>query len=128
MPTPWSGSSTCRAHVFDGDSGPAFDIATDDVYPVANFDDLEDAMRDAAFQLCSPSITVRKLIDLTPDPGSDDDAIPDAGWTMTATATPPPADWVLPPGASGDTATTTTNIGGFATFQWNTTTPDPPTW
>ena len=63
--------------VFDGNG--TFDIAEDDVYRVADFDDLEDAMREAAFQLCAPSITVRKLIDQTPDPGGPDDAIPGAG-------------------------------------------------
>ena len=64
------------ADVFTG-SG-TFDISTDDVYRVADFSDLEDAMREAAFQLCAPSVTVRKLVDLTPDPGTDD-AIPGAG-------------------------------------------------
>ena len=107
--------------VFSG-SG-TFDISTDDVYRVPNFDDLEDAMREAAFQLCAPSITVRKLIDLTPDPNTPNDRIPGVGWEMTAVADPTPADWVLPPNGSGDTATTTTSATGFAQFQWSTTTP-----
>ena len=107
--------------MFDGNG--TFDIAEDDVYRVADFDDLEDAMREAAFQLCAPSITVRKLIDQTPDPGGPDDAIPGEGWQMTATADPAPAEWVLPPGATGDTATSTTNAAGFVNFQWNTATP-----
>ncbi|HEY1277356.1 MAG TPA: VWA domain-containing protein, partial [Thermoleophilaceae bacterium] len=106
--------------VFDGNG--TFDISTDDVYRVADFSDLEDAMRQAAFQLCAPSITVRKLIDLTPGPGPDD-RIPGEGWDMTATASPTPARWVLPPGATGDTATATTDAEGFASFQWDTTTP-----
>ena len=38
--------------VFSGTG--TFDITTDDVYRVANFADLEDAMREAAFQLCAP--------------------------------------------------------------------------
>ena len=106
--------------VFSGTG--TFDITTDDVYRVVNFSDLEDAMREAAFQLCAPSINVRKLIDLTPDPGPDD-SIPAAGWDMTATADPTPADWVLPPTGSGDTATSTTGPDGFVSFQWATATP-----
>lgn len=103
--------------VFDG-SG-TFDITTDDVYRVEDFADLEQAMREAAFSLCAPSVTVRKLIDVTPDPGTDD-AIPGAGWEMTAEADPAPDDWVLPSDGTGDTATSTTGAGGFTTFQWTT--------
>jgi uncharacterized repeat protein (TIGR01451 family) len=106
--------------VFDGTG--LFDITTDDVYRVPNFADLEDALREAAFQLCAPSVNVRKLIDLTPDPGTDD-LIPAPDWDMTATATPTPADWVLPPTGTGDTATSTTGADGFVNFQWTTATP-----
>ena len=53
--------------VFPG-SGP-FDIAIDDVYRESDFDALEDAMRDAAFALCAPSVNVRKVVDHNPDPG-----------------------------------------------------------
>ena len=60
-----------------------FDIATDDVYLEPNFAELEDALRDAAFQLCAPSVNIRKLYDATPDPDSLDDAIPGVGWEMT---------------------------------------------
>jgi uncharacterized repeat protein (TIGR01451 family) len=107
--------------VFDGTG--TFDIATDDVYRVPNFADLQSALREAAFQLCAPSITVEKLVDLTPDPGTDSDAIPGQGWALTATADPEPADWVLPPDATGSSATTTTDATGFASFQWTTSAP-----
>jgi uncharacterized repeat protein (TIGR01451 family) len=106
--------------VFSG-SG-TFDIATDDVYRVADFADLEEAMREAAFQLCAPSITVRKLIDLTPDPGPND-TVPGPGWDMTITSDPAPASWVLPATATGNSATVATDGNGFATFQWTTALP-----
>jgi Domain of unknown function DUF11 len=106
--------------VFSGTG--TFNISTHDVYRVVDFSDLEDAMREAAFQLCAPSITVRKLVDFTPDPGTDD-AIPGEGWEMTATASPTPARWVLPSTGSGASASTTTDAGGFASFQWDTAAP-----
>ena len=73
----------------------------------ADFSDLEDAMREAAFQLCAPSITVRKLVDYTPDPDTDD-AIPGEDWDLTTTASPTPARWVLPATGAGGTATAPT--------------------
>ncbi|MGH9118661.1 MAG: DUF7507 domain-containing protein [Acidimicrobiales bacterium] len=100
----------------------SFDITTDDVYRVPDFDDLEEALREAAFQLCAPSVTVHKLIDVTPDPDTDD-ASPGAGWGMTAIASPTPVDWVLPDSGAGDTATAATDGSGFVTFQWQTATP-----
>ena len=99
----------------------SFDITTDDVYRVPQFDDLEAALRDAAFGLCAPSVNVQKLVDLTPDPGPDD-LVPDADWELTATASPTPSGWVLPAGATGDTAVALTGPDGFATFQWSTVT------
>src|SRR5262249_15938673 len=57
-----------------------------------------------------------------PDPLVDD-LQPGQGWQMTASASPTPDSWVLPAGATGDTATTTADAAGFATFQWNTATP-----
>ena len=76
--------------VFSGTG--TFNIATDDVYRVPNFADLEAAMRQAAFQLCAPSITVRKLLDLTPDPNTPNDRVPGEDWDLTATANPTPAE------------------------------------
>ena len=107
--------------VFDGNG--TFDIAEDDVYRVADFDDLEDAMREAAFQLCAPSITVRKLIDQTPDPGGPDDADPRRGLADDGRSRPRTRGVGAAPGASGDTATSTTDAAGFVNFQWNTATP-----
>lgn len=63
------------------------------------------------------SVTVRKYVDVTPDPGTDD-LVPASDRDMTATASPVPATWVLPATGAGATATQTTDANGFATFQW----------
>ena len=108
--------------VYDGTG--TFDIETDDVYKEDDFSKLEEALRDAAFQLCAPSITVRKLVDVTPDTGIGD-AIPGPGLDITASnISPPPSTWVQPTAAPGTTAVTDTTDGnGFVNFQWNTATP-----
>ena len=74
------------------DTGP-FNIATTDVYRQPNFALLEDALREAAFQLCAPSVNVRKMVDHNPDPAVDD-LQPAQDWSMTATADPRPATWI----------------------------------
>jgi len=103
--------------IFDGTG--IFDITNDDIYRVPDFDQLAAALEEAAFQLCAPSVTVRKLVDNTPDPGTDD-AVPAAGWGITAQVTTgSPFTWILPAGATGGSATTSTDGAGFATFQWD---------
>ena len=89
--------------VFSGNG--TFDITTDDVYRVQDFDDLEDALRDAAFELCAPSVNVQKLVDLTPDPGTDD-LVPGPDWELTAEASPTPeSTGCSRPARPGDSAT-----------------------
>jgi hypothetical protein len=103
------------------DGTGVFDISTDDIYVEPNFDELEDALREAAFQLCAPSITIQKLIDDTPDPDSLDDAYPGVNWQIDGTASATGGyEWVLPSTGPGpSTKTTFTNGAGFATFQWH---------
>ena len=107
---------------------PVFDISTTDVYREPDFTQLAAALREAAFQLCAPSITVRKLVDLTPDKIGDDPQ-PGAGFELTAVASPTPSDWTLPadggtPANPNDaTAKAKTDGSGFVNFQWQTTTP-----
>ena len=112
--------SVSGPNVYDGTG--TFDIATTDVYRVADFASLEGALRDAAFQLCAPSVNIRKALDMNADPDVDDFQ-PGQGWALQATASPTPAEWVLPVGATGATANTVTDQSGFANFQWNTATP-----
>ena len=107
--------------VYDGTG--TFDIATDDVYKEDDFSKLEEALREAAFQLCAPSITVRKLVDLTPD-NDVGDAIPGTGIDITASGiSPTPSAWVQPAGATGTSATDSTDGNGFVNFQWSTPVP-----
>jgi hypothetical protein len=100
----------------------AFDISTTDVYRQANFALLEAALREAAFQLCAPSVNIAKLVDQNPDPAVDD-LRPGEDWTMTANVAPAPATWVLPPDGTGSTATAATGHDGFVNFQWTTAAP-----
>ncbi|MCL1587681.1 MAG: hypothetical protein M3092_04620 [Actinomycetia bacterium] len=108
--------------IYDGTG--EFDIVTDDIYLEPDFDQLADALREAAFQLCAPSITIQKLIDDTPDPDSLDDAYPGVDWEIDGTASATGGyEWVLPSTGTGpSTKTAFTNGAGFATFQWNTNT------
>ncbi len=103
------------------DDGP-FDISTTDVYREADFGLLEEALREAAFQLCAPSVNIRKQLDLNADPAVDD-LVPGEGWTFEAEVQPTPATWVLPDGASGPTASASSGPGGFANLQWTTAAP-----
>ena len=50
------------------DTGP-FDISTTDIYREEDFSLLQDALREAAFQLCAPSVNIHKSVDENPDPG-----------------------------------------------------------
>lgn len=81
------------SEVFSGTG--TFDITSHDVYRVGNFADLEEALRLAAFDLCAPSVTVRKMVDQDADPGLQE-LLPGADWDLTAEVTPAPEDWILP--------------------------------
>ncbi|PWC03924.1 hypothetical protein DCE94_06950 [Agromyces badenianii] len=92
-----------------------FDIETTDVALVSDFDDLAQAVRELVLDLCSPSLTIRKLA----QSASDGSYQPAEGWDMTVEPTVPGGfGWVLPTGAAGPTATVTTSRAGFASFQW----------
>jgi hypothetical protein len=106
--------------VYDGTG--TFDISTTDIYREPDFSKLKDALREAAFQLCAPSITVRKMVDLTPDTGVSD-AVPGPGFDLTAQVSPTPKSWTIPKNGSGNTATNETDGNGFASFQWETNKP-----
>ena len=80
-----------------------FDIATDDVYRVADFGHLEEALREAAFGLraVADGAQARRL---HADPGTND-LVPAPDWDMTTTVDPIPTDWVPPATGVGSTAT-----------------------
>jgi LPXTG-motif cell wall-anchored protein len=96
-----------------------FDITTTDVALVPDFQDLESAIRAVVLDLCSPSLTIRKLAQ-SPTNG---DYLPAPGWdfTTTPTVTPGSFDWVLPAGATGPSQTVRTDANGYAQFQWEPT-------
>jgi len=98
-----------------------FDITTTDVALVQNFEDLEAAIRGVVLDLCSPSLTIRKLAQTA---GSAD-YTPAQGWdfTTTPTVTSGSFDWVQPAGATGPAQTVPTDSNGYAQFQWEPTDP-----
>jgi len=104
------------------DGGSDFDISTTDVFREADFSLLKDALREAAFQLCAPSVNIRKQVDLDPDPDVDV-LVPGAGWQLSAEVTPVPASWVIPDPDAPGSATGETGHDGFVNFQWTTAAP-----
>ena len=95
-----------------------------DVALVTEFEDLADFLRSVVLQLCSPSMTIRKLAQSV----DDDTYQPAPGWDMTVmpSALPPGTGfrWILPAGATGPSATVATDANGFAQFQWEPTPPE----
>lgn len=83
---------------------------------VQDFDDLAQALRTIANELCEASVTVTKLVD-----EGDGAYRPDPGWQFTAevATTPGGYAWLQPaPPPSTGPRTATTNKDGVATFQW----------
>lgn len=108
--------------VRDADLANVDDLNDIDVALVTDFEDLAAFMRSLVLQLCSPSLTVRKLAQTADDATFQ----PEEGRDITVTPTVPGGDgfdWILPEGASGAAATVSTDANGFAGFQWE---PIPP--
>ena len=83
-------------------------------YIATSFANLEQAIRDLVFDLCSSSLTISKTIG----------GVPQSGWTFTTTITPAGSfTWDAPAGTTGTTASVTTGTGGTAQFQWSVNTP-----
>jgi hypothetical protein len=98
-----------------------FDITTTDVALVPNFENLEEAIRAVVFDLCSPSLTIRKFAQTA----GNSAYLPAEGWDFTTTPSVPGGfDWVLPAGATGPSQTVPTNTDGFSQFQWEPTDAD----
>jgi uncharacterized repeat protein (TIGR01451 family) len=100
---------------------PDADFEQADYTLVEEFDDLAQALRDLAIELCQASVTVTKKI----DPEGDGTYVTaGAGWNFTATVATKPGDytWIKPPPATPpgppDTRTAPTNADGVASFQW----------
>lgn len=120
--------------VEDDDLPDVTSINEVDVALVQDFDDLAAFLRGVVSELCSPSLSIRKLAQ-TPDDASYD---PAPGWDITVTPTVDGGayEWILPdtdPVAAalcgnpvdpndGAPRTCETNAQGLANFQWE---PDP---
>lgn len=93
-----------------------------DVALVTDFADLAAFMRAVTLQLCSPSLTVRKLAQSADSAAYD----PAAGWDITVAPRVPGGNgfnWILPNTTPAVSKTLSTDSNGFAQFQWE---PDPP--
>ena len=114
--------------VFDGTG--TFDISTTDVYREPDFSKLKDALREAAFQLCAPSVTIRKMVDLTPDTGvrtpSQAPASTSVRWSPPHRSPGPCRLAVLAtPRPTPPTATASPASSGIRTTRWHQTPPSP---
>lgn len=107
--------------VRDADLATITSLNQVDVALVTDFADLAQFLRFVVLQLCSPSLTVRKLA----QSASDGNYLPAPGWDITATPTTGNGqfDWILPDASPAVSKTVATNADGFAQFQWE---PDPP--
>ncbi len=107
------------------------DISTVDVIAVENFEDLDDALRQVVFALCSPSVSITKV-----DQNGDAVAGLDFTGTVNIAETGEAIDefeWVSPvtglASSVGVTQTDTTTGSGSTLFQWVPgTVADPEPW
>lgn len=93
-----------------------------DVALVQDFDQLARFLRGVVLQLCSPSLTIRKLAQ-SPESA---DYVPAPGWTMTVAPEVPTGTgftWILPDTTPAISKSSVTDAAGFAQFQWE---PKPP--
>jgi uncharacterized repeat protein (TIGR01451 family) len=94
---------------------PGTDFPKADYTLVEDFDDLAQALRDIAIEMCEASVTITKLVD-----EGDGQFRKAPGWQFTAEVTVPGGyKWVVPPPPTPQNPRTqTTNKDGVATFQW----------
>jgi uncharacterized repeat protein (TIGR01451 family) len=87
-----------------------------DVALVTDFEDLAAFLRSVVLQLCSPSLTIRKLA----QSASSATYAPAQGWSITATPTTTSGNfnWILPDTTPATSKTLPTDADGFAQFQW----------
>ena len=108
--------------VRDADLNDVDSLNDVDVALVTDFEDLAQLMRDVVLQLCSPSLTIRKLAQSADDASYE----PAPGWDVTVTPSVPTGSgftWILPDAAPAASKTLGTDSNGFAQFQWE---PIPP--
>lgn len=87
-------------------------------YTIApNFSQLQPIVEAFVRDLCAPSLNVTK--ELQRADGSTTTAGANDPWTFTASLTPTPDEWTSPAGASGSSATATTDASGGVSFKWS---------
>jgi uncharacterized repeat protein (TIGR01451 family) len=93
--------------------GAAFSSA--DYTLLQDFDDLGQALRRIAIELCRASVTLTNLVD-----EGDGRYRPDPGWRFTATVSTRPGGyaWLQPPPSATGPRSDTTDEDGVVTFQW----------
>jgi hypothetical protein len=98
---------------------PQADFQKADYTLVEDFDDLAQALRDIAVEMCQASVTITKLV----DEGDGQGYRKAQGWKFTAEVTVPGGyKWVVPPPPTPQNPRTqTTGTDGVATFQWKPT-------
>ncbi len=108
--------------VTDANLGTVTSINQIDVALVRDFQDLANVLRGVVLELCSPSLTIRKLAQ-TADSAT---YRPAPGWSMTATPSVPGGtfSWILPDTTPAVSKTLVTDANGFAQFQWEPAPPD----
>ena len=114
-------SSASRLTAISGpDAFPGTDFEDADYTLVQNFDDLAQALRQIATQLCRASVTITKTVDR-----GNGQYVVDSGWKFGASVEVSPGKftWVQPePPLPTDARTQTTGDDGVVTFQWKPST------
>lgn len=109
--------------VRDADLGSVDSLNDIDVALVRDFGDLSAFMRGLVLELCSPSLTVRKLAQTADDPAYE----PLQGQQVTVTPTVPSGTgfaWILPDTSAAVSKSDGTDVNGFAQFQWEPVPPE----
>ncbi len=88
-------------------------------YTTASADTLVTSLKQVAFELCAPSLTITKLVD-------EDDGngyVADSGWQFSGSVatTSGGFTWEQPSAGGTNPKSGSTNTNGTVTFQWNTT-------
>ena len=105
------------------DLNDTIDLEQDDVLQINSFDLLTSAIRSISFELCSPSVSITKLVN------DDNGYLPAAGWQFSGQihvggTSANNYQWEAPDASAvpGTTVTAPTQTDGTVNFQWQPTT------
>ncbi len=101
--------------VQDKDLSSITSINQIDVALVKDFDSLASFLRQVVSDLCTPSMTIRKLAQTADNSGYE----PYQGWNMTVQPTVNGGfDWILPDTTPASQKSDLTDVNGYSQFQW----------